>query len=158
MAGNLTVGQGTGAANSDVVKLLASNQIATTSGVTINKDGQLELGGQSNTVASLSSTGGDITSAVAGGNLTVNGVATFNNTGNTIGLGATVTDATTASLGNLASLAVNGTLADNLTVGNGTLTGSGTVSGTTSVNGGTVNGSGLTLTGANNLQWRQQTP
>lgn len=116
----------------------------------------------------LSVTGGSIASGLVSnnGNLTINrsdvftigvanaisGTGSFTQAGggvgNTIGAGATLTSSVTATLAANGTLAINGTLADSLTVASGaTLSGSGGVNGTTGVTRGTINGTGLTLTG-----------
>jgi uncharacterized protein YhjY with autotransporter beta-barrel domain len=95
---------------------------------------------------SVSGTTGVTSGTINGTGLTLSGVTTFNSTGNT--LSGTVTSTNGVTLASGAALADNGALTGNLTVGNGTLTGNGSVSGTTSVTGGTINGAGLTLTGA----------
>ena len=158
VAGNLAVGDGTGAIDTSTAKLISSNQIAASSAVTINSDGRLALNSFSNTVASLSSVGGDITSATAGGNLTVTAAPAFSGTGNTIGAGATVTSSNAATLAGSGTLAINGTLASGLGVATGaTVTGTGSVTGNTTLTGsGIINlGSGgniggtLEVTGGN---------
>jgi len=141
--------------NTGTVQL--SNAIATSGGINVNY-GTLTLNSAftsgNMTVASGTTLSGNgsvagttgVTSAtVNGSGLTLTGVTTFNSTGNT--LSGTVTSTNGVTLASGAALADNGTLTGNMTVGNGTLTGTGSVSGTTGVTGGTVNGSGLTLTG-----------
>ena len=67
--GNLVIGDtlgGQNASKADVVRLLASNQIATTSAVTINASGLLDLNGNTNTIGlgavnGLTITGGSVT-------------------------------------------------------------------------------------------------
>ncbi len=150
VAGNLTVGDNVGAADSAILRLLSSNQIATTSAVILNSDGRIALNGNANTVASLSSAGGNIISTVAGGNLTSTSAAAFSSSGNTIGAGATVTSSNAATLAASGTLAVNGTLASGLGIATGaTLSGTGTVSGNTTVTGtGIINlGSGGNIGG-----------
>jgi autotransporter-associated beta strand protein len=60
IAGNLTVGDNIGAAQSAVTRLLASNQIKDASTVTINSDGKLDIAGNSDTVGSVILAGGNI--------------------------------------------------------------------------------------------------
>lgn len=55
--GSVTVGDGTGSANSAVVQLSQSNQIADSAAVTINQDGKLDLNGNNETIGSLAGTG-----------------------------------------------------------------------------------------------------
>jgi len=69
--GNLTLGT-LGAVDSDVVRLLRSNQIANDSDVTIGQAGLLDLNGFGNAIGSLNMNGG----RVAGGALTLNGNVT----------------------------------------------------------------------------------
>ena len=58
VSGNLTVGDGVGGANADVVRLFAADQIST-SAVTVSASGLLDLNGFNETIGSLSgSTGG----------------------------------------------------------------------------------------------------
>ncbi len=58
VGGNLTIGDGAGGANSDIVKLLGSNQINPTSLVLINgTSGRLDLNNNSQTVGSIADTG-----------------------------------------------------------------------------------------------------
>ncbi len=56
-AGAITVGDGTGAAGSANLVLLASNQIASTNAVTLNSDGRLALNNFTASIATLSGTG-----------------------------------------------------------------------------------------------------
>ena len=106
--------------------------------------GTLDLLNHTDTIGALTLNKATVQSTGGAGTLTTSGV-TVTGTPNTISSGATVVG--NATFGSGAALADNGALTGNATVGNGTLSGSGSVSGTTSVTGGTVNGSGLTLTG-----------
>ena len=88
--------------------------------------------------------GGTINLGSAGnitGTLAVTGASNWNGAGSVGGL---ITVSSTLTLGTNSVLTDNGGM--NI-AGGGTLAGSGTVSGTTGVTGGTINGSGLTLTG-----------
>ena len=81
IGGNLTIGDGVGGANSDIVRLLQSNQIADTSVVQLNAStGRLDLNGFSETVGSVASTGaftlGGSTINLGGGTLTTGGLNT----------------------------------------------------------------------------------
>jgi autotransporter-associated beta strand protein len=69
--GNLTLGA-SGPVDSDVVRLLRSNQIASDSDVTVGQAGLLDLNGSANGIGSLTMNGG----RVAGGTLTLNGNVT----------------------------------------------------------------------------------
>ncbi len=142
VAGNLTVGDGTGAANTATVKLLSSNQIATTSAVSLNSDGRLAMNGFSNTVASLTSDGG----TVSGGNLTVTTAPTFSGN-STIASGATVTSGSTSTLTS-GSLKVDGTLASGLAMSTTTsLSGTGTVGAVSLAGSNTLSSTGTLTTG-----------
>ncbi len=150
--GAFTVGSGTGVAAT--LKLLASNQIVSTGKtLTINSDGTLALGANSNTVATLVSTGGTITGS--GGVLTATAAPTFNGTNvtSTIGAGATVASTAQATVAATDGLTLNGTLSDaagiSLTNGATTLSGTGTVTGAVTLNGGgnTVSSTGTLTTG-----------
>jgi autotransporter-associated beta strand protein len=147
--GNLTIGNGSGTA---VVQDTASNQIATTSKVTINDGATLDLNGNNQTIGALTLTGGTV--ATGAGTLTLGGDVNVTNPGNSdfsaingnLDLGTASRTFTVAM----------GSAADNLTVsakisGTGvglTVTGGGTVlfqgpntyTGTT-----TITGSGTTL-------------
>jgi uncharacterized delta-60 repeat protein len=72
IAGDLTVGDGTPASPStDIVQLLASNQIAPTSNVIVNTDGLFDLNGQAQTVTTLNMTGGHVSLTGPTGQLSV---------------------------------------------------------------------------------------
>jgi autotransporter-associated beta strand protein len=58
IAGNLTIGDGVGAANTAIVKLINADQIANTSDVTINSDGVLNLNNNSETFDALNGSSG----------------------------------------------------------------------------------------------------
>src|SRR5262249_30579139 len=53
IAGNLVVGDGIGDAGSDVVRLVAANQIADTATITVATSGLLDLNGQDETIGPL---------------------------------------------------------------------------------------------------------
>lgn len=122
VAGNLTIGDGAGGANSDIVKLLANGQIATTSAVLINgSSGTLNLNGFTQTISSLADTG------------------TVMASGSSVNLGAgtlTVGDTTTTTF----SGAINGTGGSLIKQGTGTLAlaGTNTYTGTTTITAGTL--------------------
>lgn len=73
VAGNLQVGDDTGAANSAVTKLLAAGEIADTSDVTIKSDGQLNLNNFNATIDALNAASGSASIALGLGTLTVGG-------------------------------------------------------------------------------------
>jgi len=79
--GTLTIGDGTGAIDSAIVRLLAANQINNSSAVTIEDDGLLDLNGLSDAIGSLTVAGGDV--AAGGGTLTLGGDVTANASTNT---------------------------------------------------------------------------
>jgi autotransporter-associated beta strand protein len=74
--GTLTIGDAIGAANSAIVRLLAADQIANTSAITIANEGLLDLNGNSETIGPLTLAGGEITTGAGvltlGGDVTVN--------------------------------------------------------------------------------------
>jgi autotransporter-associated beta strand protein len=71
IAGDLVIGDGLGGVNSDVVRLLLSNQIANLSEVTIDESGRLDLNNQSETIGPLILFEGSISTGT--GTLTLNG-------------------------------------------------------------------------------------
>ncbi len=71
VAGALTVGDGTGGSNADVVRLSASNQIPNASAVTVNSSGLLDLNGFSDTINLSANNGGAV--ATGTGTLTMAG-------------------------------------------------------------------------------------
>ncbi len=110
IGGNLVVGNATDTAQSSVVKLLASNQIADTSSVSVNQSGLLNLNGNSDATGAVTLTGGAV--SLGSGTLTVAGTMIVNS-------GATTTAKVTGSgLLNLTSL----TLIDNLVRSGGGVT------------------------------------
>ncbi len=139
IGGNLSIGDGAGpglipTANSDIVKLLASNQIIDTSVLSINATtGRLDLNNQSETVGSVASTGaftlGGSTINLGSGTLTTGGLNTSTTYSGVIG-GVT---------GNLTK------------VGGGTFTLSGlnTYTGVTTVTGGTLQAASTQAFGIN---------
>ncbi len=162
IAGSLVVGDGTGSANTATVKLLAANQINNASNVTVNGDGLLSIGANSDTVGavildggSISGTGGTLTgsgydfrsgsaSAILGGS----GITLTKSTGGMVTLSGanTYTGTTTVSAG---SLFINGdqsSATGAVSVSNtGTLLGgTGTIGGAVTIN------AGANITGATN--------
>jgi uncharacterized repeat protein (TIGR01451 family) len=63
MGGSLTIGDALGGPNADVVRWNANEQILDGTGVSINSSGWLDLNGYSQTIASLTMTGGVVTTA-----------------------------------------------------------------------------------------------
>ncbi len=145
VGGNLTIGDGAGGANSDIVKLLAANQIIDTSVVLVNgSSGKLDLNNFSETILSFADTGavavngssvnlgsgtltfGDGTNTTfsgaitgVGGNLIKNGTGTHTLAGTTTA--NTFSGLTTVNAGELDLNKTAGTLAigGNLTIGDG---------------------------------------
>ena len=76
IAGALTIGDGTGAIDSAIVRLLGANQVNDSSAVTIEDDGLLDLNGNSDAIDSLTVIGGDVTTGA--GTLTLGGDVTAN--------------------------------------------------------------------------------
>ncbi|HKI36899.1 MAG TPA: autotransporter-associated beta strand repeat-containing protein [Gemmataceae bacterium] len=74
IVGNLVAGVGTGPVQNDVVRLALSKQIADTSNVTVSSDGLLDLEGFSDTIGSLTMSGGYVVTGT--GTLTLNGNVT----------------------------------------------------------------------------------
>ena len=72
--GNLTIGDGNGLVGTDVCRLLADDQIANTSDVTVNNSGLFDLNGHADHIGELTMQGGtidtDIGKLYLGGNLT----------------------------------------------------------------------------------------
>ncbi len=151
-----------------ILALAAANQIADTSAVT-NSGGLIELGANSDTVASFSMSGGSIngsgtltaaTYALTGGTVNANlGGGALTKTGSgtaTIAAGRTASASTYDVSGG--TLVVNGTFTGVTSVTNtGTLAGTGTV-GTLNINGGGVlspGNSAGTLTATNGASWSQ---
>lgn len=64
IAGNLVIGDGTGAVSSATVTLLASDQLATTAEVGLGLDGEFDLNGFDQTIAGLEMTGGRVSTGV----------------------------------------------------------------------------------------------
>src|SRR5262249_30093066 len=84
---NLTIGDSVGAASSAVVKLLQPLEIATTSNISVNSDGLLDMNSFGNTINNLVVSSGSVTLGSA--TLTLNG---------TIGMTGGSITATTGSL------------------------------------------------------------
>jgi autotransporter-associated beta strand protein len=74
VSGDLVVGNGSGGANADIVRLAGANQISNTSAVSITPSGLLDLNGFNDTIGPLTMTGGNITTGT--GRLTLNGDVT----------------------------------------------------------------------------------
>ena len=157
VSGDLTIGDGTGGANADVVRLQASGQISSTAVVRINgSSGKLDLNGNAQVIGSLADAGtltangssvalgsagaltvGDATSTtfsgvISGtdGSLTKQGSGTLVLTGSNTYTGATTVDA--------GILVVNGDqhAATGAVAVSGTLAGTGTLGGATTINSG----------------------
>jgi len=89
IAGNLTIGDGVGSANTATVKLINADQIANTSDVTINSDGVLNLNGNNETIDALNSSSPTALVNLGSGTLTVgaNGETIFTYAGTSSGTG-----------------------------------------------------------------------
>jgi len=159
IAGNLTIGDGVGAANSAIVQLSAANQIINTSAVTISTDGKLDLNNNSNTIGSLTTTGGNVTTGTGtltlGGNVTGNASSQIATISGNLALGAatrtfTIASGTTGSTDMQVSAVISG-LGGLTKAGAGQLTLNGsannTFTGATTINAGTLE---LSATGALN--------
>lgn len=122
IAGGLTVGDGAGGPNSDIVKLLANGQIATTTAVLINgTSGKLDLNGFTQTLGSIADTG-----TVTSGGSSVN-----------LGAGTLTVGSTTSTIFSGAITGAGGSL---IKQGAGTLAlgGTNTYSGNTTIRAGTL--------------------
>ncbi len=118
IAGNITIGDGIGGAGADILKLLAANQIANTSDVTINSSGLFNLNNNSETIDGLNGVvGASVT--LGSGTLTIgaNNEASASFAGVISGSGALVKTGTGAQ----------------------TLSGANSYSGTTNINSGALN-------------------
>ncbi|MDW8309862.1 MAG: autotransporter-associated beta strand repeat-containing protein, partial [Verrucomicrobiales bacterium] len=152
VAGNLTIGDGVGGANADVVRLLASHQIADGATVTVASSGKFDLNGFAETVASVANSG----SVEISGTLNVVSPWT-NGVGGTVLLsGGVLTGGTFTVAGTVKG---NGTIAANVNLGSSqTITVSGGhlyLTATATLSGGTVDGGPLqnqgTITGHGTL-------
>jgi autotransporter-associated beta strand protein len=74
--GPLTIGDGNGGVNADVVRFNRNAQLASSSAVTVNSSGQLDLAGFSGEIGSLTMTGGNVSAGA--GSLGLNGGVTVN--------------------------------------------------------------------------------
>ncbi|HEV8268243.1 MAG TPA: hypothetical protein VGR00_08425 [Thermoanaerobaculia bacterium] len=155
--GNLTIGDGTGAADTATLRLVSSNVISNASVVSVGSDGRFDLDDRAETVAGLSDPAGDFGGNVTLGSAsltlaqapgatlsftgTISGTGGVTVTGNGTGLqrfggNNTYTGITAASSG---VLEVHGSQpASSVSVIAGTLSGGGTVGAVSSLNG-TVN-------------------
>jgi hypothetical protein len=106
--GNLNIGDGAGAAGSAVVSLQAGNQIATTSNLVIQTDGQLSQNGNYVTVNNLTMTGGTI--AIGAGGFTVTGA---------INIGASSTGSVITAADDNSDFNLSGTRTFNVAAGGG---------------------------------------
>lgn len=177
IAGALTIGDGTGGAGADVVRLSANQQIADNAAVTVNRSGRLELNGNSETIGTLTLTGGAVTSGAGtltlGGNVTGNASSTSATISGNLDLGGATRTFTVASQpgvtdmdiaarisngalskagAGVLSLSGDNTFSGGLTLGAGTLqvgANAAAGSGTLTINAGTIQGDGTARTLAN---------
>jgi len=172
-SGTVTVGDGTGAAGSAILRYTNGNDQIPSNAITILSDGLFDLNGRSETTsgALTHSSGGSLTTGagtltlgaatntISGastvtGNLTFSGTATTNLTiGNTANINGTTTFSSTGGITSTGTPTIQGTLAlgsaatHTITVTSGTIDISATVTGSTGVT--TKNGAGtLTLSGS----------
>ena len=96
--GDLIIGAGTGAADSTVVRWLANNQLSSTTTVTVNSDGLMDLNGHMESVAGLTINDGTATTNT-GGVLTINGnLAMVGGTLQSVGLPSEIVLGTAAAV------------------------------------------------------------
>lgn len=146
--GSLTIGNGTLAANSAIVKLMQGSEIADGSAVTVNSDGKFDLNGNFESIGALNVNAGNVT--LGAGNLTTLGLlsmtgGTISATGGMLNLGNDVTATSTAT----AASTISAPIALNAAARSFTITTGGTqpeLTLTGVISDGTP-GSGLTKTG-----------
>lgn len=147
ISGPLVVGDGSGGAAADILRLNAANQIADTAAVTVNSSGQFDLNGNNEAIGSLALDGGSVVTGA--GTLTLDGnVSSSANSAPATISGAldlnggtrtfTIADGATASDVQISATIANGGIQKS---GDGTLvlSGNNTYAGTTTVSGGTLN-------------------
>ena len=145
--GSLTVGDGTGAANSAVTRLLASNQVPNNA-VTIQSDGLLDLNNFSDSIGALTMTGGSVTTGTGtltlGGNVTGNASSSTATISGNLALGGSDRTFTIASGAAGTDMNISAVISGNRNItkaGVGTLefSGANTYTGTTTVSAGILN-------------------
>jgi|GEM_PF-809420 len=149
---SLAIGDGAGASNSAIVQFNASNQVADTTGVTVNSDGQINLQGFTDTVGTVTMTGGSITGTGSsrldlGGNLTVSAAgSTVAQVTANVGLNAGRTfTVNNNSVSTDNDLSVSGVISNGVATGTLTKAGAGTLllGGSNTYSGGTIINNGL---------------
>ena len=140
-AGTLTIGDGFGGENADILKLLASNQIPNVA-VTVNSSGLFNLNGFSDAILGLTMAGGNVTSGAGtltlGSNVTGSAnTMTATITGN-LNLGGGTRNFTINDIMSISAVISNGNVvkADPGTAGILVLSGANTYAGTTTVSAG----------------------
>ena len=112
--GDLTIGDGTGDPGSALVQWLADSQMDSTGNVTLLSDGQLDLNGFDQTLASLDFTGGSVTTETGiltlTGNVTTHASASQASITGELDFGANTPTFTVANGGNGPDMVVNAVL------------------------------------------------
>ena len=134
LAGNVTIGDGVGGANSDILKLLPGGTLPTTAVILINgSSGKLDLNGNSRTVASIADAGtvtaGGSSLNLGAGTLTVNTTTSGTFSGAITGTGG-ITKQGTGTLVLAGTSTYSGTTtlsAGTLSIGSNTALGTGTL-------------------------------
>jgi autotransporter-associated beta strand protein len=154
-AGNLTVGDSTGASSSAIVKLLAANQIPAVA-ISINNDGLFNLNNNSDTVGALAMTSGNVSTGTGtltlGGDVTTNADSTSAVISGNLGLGGnrnfTVADGAAATDLNVTAVVSGAFTVTKSGAGTMVLAGTNTYTKATAVNAGALFVNGSTVSGS----------